>query len=87
MGLGGVSFWQLLIVFGIVILIFGTSRLKSFGGDLGGAIKGFKKAMDSDDDSSSSSSSTTTESKKISSDGEPDATFSEQEQKEKEKQN
>lgn len=81
MGLGGVSFWQLLIVFGIVILIFGTSRLKTFGGDLGGAIKGFKKAMDSDDDTSSSSAGR--ESKKIESDTKPDATFSEQEEKEK----
>jgi sec-independent protein translocase protein TatA len=79
-----VSFWQLLIVFGIVLLIFGTSRLKSFGGDLGSAIKGFKKAMDSDDDADSSS--TPKESKKLSSEsGEPDATFAEQ--KEKEKQN
>jgi sec-independent protein translocase protein TatA len=84
MGLGGVSFWQLLIVFGIVILVFGTSRLKSFGGDLGGAIKGFKKAMDTDEDTSSSAE--TGESKKISSDGQPDATFSEHEEKEKEKE-
>ena len=85
MGLGGVSFWQLLVVFGIVILIFGTSRLKSFGGDLGGAIKGFKKAMDSDDEPSSSSSSETSESKKIGTDNQPDATFSEHEEKEKQK--
>ena len=83
MGLGGVSFWQLLIVFAIVILIFGTSRLKSLGGDLGGAIKGFRKAMEHDDEASSSS--TESESKKIGSESEPDATFSEQEKKEKQK--
>jgi sec-independent protein translocase protein TatA len=83
MGLGGVSFWQLLVVFGIVILIFGTSRLKSFGGDLGGAIKGFKKAMDSDDEPSSSAE--TSESRKIGSDSQADATFSEHEEKEKQK--
>ena len=50
MGLGGISIWQLAIVLLIVVLIFGTKRLKSIGGDLGGAIKGFKKAMDTDED-------------------------------------
>jgi sec-independent protein translocase protein TatA len=49
MGLGGISIWQLAIVLLIVVLIFGTKRLKSIGGDLGGAIKGFKKAMDTDE--------------------------------------
>ncbi len=41
----GFSIWQLLIVLIIVALLFGTKRLKNLGGDLGGAIKGFKKAM------------------------------------------
>ncbi len=50
MGLGGISIWQLAIVLLIVVLIFGTKRLKSIGSDLGGAIKGFKKAIDTDDD-------------------------------------
>lgn len=81
MGLGGVSLWQLLIVFGIVILIFGTSKLKSIGGDLGGAVKGFRKAMDNDEESGSSDSSDDT--KKISSEGQPDAEFSEAAEKEK----
>ncbi|QEA38809.1 Sec-independent protein translocase subunit TatA [Pistricoccus aurantiacus] len=43
--LGGISIWQLLIVLGIIILIFGTKKLRNIGGDLGGAVKGFKKAM------------------------------------------
>ncbi|WP_110666904.1 Sec-independent protein translocase subunit TatA [Salinicola halophilus] len=47
--LGGISIWQLLIVLGIIILIFGTKKLRNVGGDLGGAVKGFKKAMDDDD--------------------------------------
>ena len=51
MGLGGISIWQLLIILAIVIMIFGTKRLKNIGGDLGGAIKGFKKSM-ADDESS-----------------------------------
>ncbi|BFM09497.1 Sec-independent protein translocase subunit TatA [Halioxenophilus aromaticivorans] len=49
MGIGGISIWQLLIVLAIVVLLFGTKRLKGIGGDLGGAIKGFKKAMDDDE--------------------------------------
>jgi len=42
---GGISIWQLLIILGIVILIFGTKKLRTLGGDLGGAVKGFKKAV------------------------------------------
>lgn len=42
----GPSIWQLLIVLVIVILLFGTKRLKNIGSDLGGALKGFKKAVD-----------------------------------------
>ena len=45
MGLGGISIWQLLIILAIVVMVFGTSRLRSLGGDLGSAIKGFKSAM------------------------------------------
>ena len=52
MGLGGISIWQLLIILAIVILIFGTKRLTSLGGDLGGALRSFRKAMDSDDKTS-----------------------------------
>ncbi|MDN3557594.1 Sec-independent protein translocase subunit TatA [Halomonas maura] len=47
--LGGISIWQLLIVLGIIILIFGTKKLRNVGGDLGGAVKGFKKAMHDED--------------------------------------
>ena len=45
MGLGGISIWQLLIILVIVALIFGTKKLRGIGGDLGGAVKGFKKAL------------------------------------------
>lgn len=48
--LGGISIWQLLIVLAILILIFGTKKLKNLGTDLGGAVKGFKQAVDKDDD-------------------------------------
>ena len=45
MGLGGISIWQLLIVLAIVVLLFGTKRLRSLGSDLGGAVRGFRKSM------------------------------------------
>ena len=41
----GISVTQLLIILVIVLLLFGTKRLKNLGSDLGGAIKGFKKAV------------------------------------------
>jgi len=45
MGLGGISLWQLLIILLIVVLVFGTKKLKGLGSDLGGAVKGFRSAM------------------------------------------
>ena len=45
MGLGGISIWQLLIILSIVVMLFGTSRLKNIGSDLGSAIKGFKSSV------------------------------------------
>lgn len=47
--LGGISIWQLLIVLGIIILIFGTKKLRNVGSDLGGAVKGFKEAVSNPD--------------------------------------
>lgn len=41
--------WQLLIVLLIVLLLFGTKRLRSLGSDLGGALRGFRSAMKEDD--------------------------------------
>lgn len=45
MGLGGISIWQLLIVLLIVVMVFGTKKLKGLGSDLGGAVKGFRNSM------------------------------------------
>ncbi|RXJ72612.1 twin-arginine translocase subunit TatA [Veronia nyctiphanis] len=47
--MGGISIWQLLIIAAIVVLLFGTKKLRNIGGDLGSAIKGFKKAMNDDE--------------------------------------
>lgn len=44
----GISPTQLIIILVIVALLFGTKKLRGFGGDLGGAVKGFKKAMNED---------------------------------------
>ncbi|MFZ5604935.1 MAG: Sec-independent protein translocase subunit TatA [Pseudomonadota bacterium] len=46
----GLSFWHLVVVLVIVMLLFGTKRLGNIGSDLGNAIKGFKKAMNEDDE-------------------------------------
>ncbi len=43
------SIWQLLIVLVIVLLLFGTKRLRSLGGDLGSAIRGFKDGLKDDE--------------------------------------
>ncbi|MGI9257254.1 MAG: twin-arginine translocase TatA/TatE family subunit [Gammaproteobacteria bacterium] len=76
MGLGGISMWQLLIVLLIVVLIFGTKRLKTIGGDLGGALKSFRKAMDSDDRDEDDG-----EAPRRIEDSQPDAEFEEQKDK------
>ncbi|OCG28108.1 preprotein translocase subunit SecA [Gilliamella sp. wkB108] len=41
---------QLLILIAVIVLLFGTKKLRSLGSDLGASIKGFKKAMSDDDD-------------------------------------
>lgn len=46
-GLAGISPWSLLIILVIVVVIFGTKRLRNAGGDLGGAVKNFKDSMKS----------------------------------------
>ncbi len=43
--MGSFSIWHWLIVLVVVILIFGTKKLKNLGSDLGGAVKGFKDGM------------------------------------------
>jgi|TARA_B100001093_G_scaffold132741_1_gene125502 sec-independent protein translocase protein TatA len=46
--MAGISIWSLLLIFAIVLLLFGTKRLKNIGSDLGGAIKNFKKSVNDD---------------------------------------
>ncbi|NIP17189.1 MAG: Sec-independent protein translocase subunit TatA [Xanthomonadales bacterium] len=47
---GGISGWQLLILLLIVVLVFGTKRLRNIGSDLGSAVKGFRKGMEEEED-------------------------------------
>ena len=47
---GGFGMTELLVILVIVIMLFGTKKLRNMGGDLGAAIKGFKKAMTSEDE-------------------------------------
>jgi sec-independent protein translocase protein TatA len=62
----GIGFKELLIILAIALLIFGAKRLKTIGSDLGGAVKGFKKAMDEGEDE---------EKKQLASPAEKDADF------------
>ena len=48
--MGSFSIWHWLIVLIIVLLVFGTKRLKNIGEDLGGAVKGFKEGMKSEEE-------------------------------------
>jgi sec-independent protein translocase protein TatA len=47
--MGSFSIWHWLIVLLVVVLVFGTKKLRNIGGDLGGAVKGFKEGMKSDE--------------------------------------
>ncbi len=68
MGIGGISIWQLLIILLIVLMLFGTKRLRSLGSDLGSAVKGFRKSM-SDEDAGKDSPATQDTSAERNSDG------------------
>ena len=54
---GGFGITELLVILAIVIMLFGTKKLRSMGGDLGSAIKGFRKAMTSDEENKTLESS------------------------------
>jgi len=66
--MGGISIWQILIILAIVLLLFGTKRLRNIGGDLGEAIKGFKQSMQSASQADKSKTDDSAESKKDTSD-------------------
>ena len=49
MGLGGISFWQILIILVVILILFGGNKIRTMGSDLGEGLKGFKKAIRDDD--------------------------------------
>lgn len=51
--MGSFSIWHWLIVLLVVILVFGTKKLRNIGSDLGSAVKGFKEGMKSEEDKTS----------------------------------
>lgn len=55
--IGGISGWQLLILLLIVVLVFGTKRLRNIGGDLGSAVRSFRKGLEEGEESSKSGDS------------------------------
>ena len=55
--MGGLSIWHWLIVLLVVVLIFGTKKLRNIGQDLGGAVKGFKEGMKTPEDAAASAAS------------------------------
>ncbi|QGN37178.1 twin-arginine translocase subunit TatE [Klebsiella oxytoca] len=64
--MGEISITKLLVVAALIILVFGTKKLRTLGGDLGSAIKGFKKAMSDDDDSAKKASAEEAPAQKLS---------------------
>lgn len=50
MGFGGISIWNLLIILAIIVLLFGTKKLRGIGSDLGSAIKGFRNSISDDEE-------------------------------------
>lgn len=56
--MAGISIWQLAIIALIIVLLFGTKKLRGLGGDLGSAVKGFKKAVTDEDKDAANTEST-----------------------------
>jgi sec-independent protein translocase protein TatA len=81
MGFGGISLWQLLIILLIVVLVFGTKKLRTVGKDLGGAVKGFRDAMEKGEDEARKEIADET----AKTDTAPDATFEETRSAERDK--
>jgi sec-independent protein translocase protein TatA len=63
--MGTFSIWHWLVVLAIVLVIFGTKKLRNVGSDLGGAIKNFKQSMREDDDKAKAESAPAGEPKQI----------------------
>ena len=49
MGIGGISFWQIIIILVVILVLFGGKKIRTMGSDLGEGLKGFKKALKDED--------------------------------------
>jgi sec-independent protein translocase protein TatA len=58
--MGGLSIWHWLIVLVVVVIVFGTSKLRNAGSDLGKAVKGFKDGVKGEDEKHAGTTTTTT---------------------------
>jgi|TARA_B100000965_G_scaffold256019_1_gene215650 sec-independent protein translocase protein TatA len=56
MGIGGISFWQILIILVVILILFGGKKIRTMGSDLGEGLKGFKKAIKDEDSAKDSES-------------------------------
>ena len=56
LGIGGISFWQILIILVLILILFGGKKIKTMGSDLGESLKGFKKAIKDEDSTKDSES-------------------------------
>jgi len=54
--IGGISFWQILIILVVILILFGGKKIKTMGSDLGEGLKGFKKAIKDEDSAKESES-------------------------------
>jgi len=63
--MGGLSIWHWLIVLVVVVLIFGTKKLRNIGQDLGGAVKGFKEGMKTETDGTTGAAADATPAQQI----------------------
>ncbi|MDB2611254.1 twin-arginine translocase TatA/TatE family subunit [Gammaproteobacteria bacterium] len=54
--MGGISFWQILIILVVILILFGGKKIKTMGSDLGEGLKGFKKAIKDEDSAKDSES-------------------------------
>ena len=56
MGIGGISFWQILIILVVILILFGGKKIRTMGSDLGEGLKGFKNAIKDEDSAKDSKS-------------------------------
>ena len=63
--MGSFSIWHWLVVLAIVVVIFGTKKLRNIGSDLGGAIKNFKDSMKTEDEAKTEEAAKQEEAKKL----------------------